>query len=445
MRFALIRVRWSIFIVGRALATVAAARRTPTRAKVAAASPGTIRAVAISASFAGLASRLLSMKRSPVDNGGVRPPFTASKQATSRPRPLVRFFTRESQRGLLVAEIVVALGISTLILLGLLVTFRQTAAIVTRTNAKHSAYRDVVNLVDTFERDAGTAFAAFVPITDVNGNANADGHEVDFFARAASGAASFWAYRYDSGTKTVVRWTYSAPGGAATATGPSVGSISAFTARVVPASSLAADAQTGPLLGGYAPRDAAVRLGYAGVNGGNALIDVTVTGAGVTRTARILAAAPPSGFTVATAATPVPGSVTPAGNTVAIEHDCSKPDGYDRTDSGTTPPTDYFNARGSTCPWLAIGPDTYAWRYDAAPAGCTYDMAAAPSGTCSVTATLLHSGDGGFAWSAVDCTATGSFDTSGTRSVYAFTGTACVAQSRRPSLFGDPGDPRSSA
>lgn len=61
-------------------------------------------------------------------------------------------------------------------------------------------------LTDHLTTEEDDAWAIYVPPKDVLGNANDDGHEVDFFARNGKQQPFFWAYTYDAGTHTVRRY-----------------------------------------------------------------------------------------------------------------------------------------------------------------------------------------------------------------------------------------------
>lgn len=177
--------------------------------------------------------------------------------------------------------------------------------------ARQSDYIELTHLLETWESEAASALAIFVPSKDVLGSDNADGHELDFYSRDASRAGHFWAYRWDSRSHVLQRYTYSVPGTAATPSDPPITGITEFAAARKFASTVAQ-----PFLAGYIPRDVLVNFGYPEVSGGNAIADVTVGDARNRFEIELLPGTMVSGFqvivgTFAPTATPAP-SPTPA-------------------------------------------------------------------------------------------------------------------------------------
>ena len=205
-----------------------------------------------------------------------------------------------SERGFTLIELLVATAIW-VGLTGTLLYATQTLLGGARQIASARAdYRAVQRLVEQWDSEASSALAIFVPPRDVLGNANADGHEFDFYTRDAAHYGHFWAYRFDAAAQTIQRYTYAVPGEAATAADPPVAGIVALRASRKAASGL-----NQPFLGGYTPKDVVVNFGYPGVDGGNALTDVVVTNRRGRFELELLPGTLVSGFSV------VVGSFTP--------------------------------------------------------------------------------------------------------------------------------------
>jgi len=125
--------------------------------------------------------------------------------------------------------------------------------------------------------EARSSTAVFVPHVDVNGGANDDGHEVDFFRRSSFGADTFAAYLFDRASGRVVRDEYSAGAGITSVLHSDLiaGGITGFSAvRMTPdASNAVVDAAD--------VKPVAILYGRPEVSGGNSLVSVTVqTGGG---------------------------------------------------------------------------------------------------------------------------------------------------------------------
>jgi hypothetical protein len=255
-------------------------------------------------------------------------------------------------------ETLISLGIMVGITIGLSVLFRNMAQGTNADAAFRTRYDDAVTLVARLQRDASSALAVFVPASDVLGNANADGHEVDFYARDSQNHPLFWAYRYDATAGTITRYTYATPGAAATA-GLAITSMTGLTATAIAASSLVSDPLVAAPLAGYTPTDVSLDVGYAGIEAGNGLTAVRIQNAAFDRTVRLLPGTGPTGFTVSGTYAPTPGATDAAGNTSAQESLCSKPAGFDYTDGSTSPPTDYYNVPPTVCAAATPQPQQY--------------------------------------------------------------------------------------
>lgn len=165
--------------------------------------------------------------------------------------------------------------------------------------------------LDELFAQADSAWVIFVPSQDVLGSANADGHEVDFFARDSLGRNLYRAYRFDPSAQSIQSFTYDTPGGAAVALGAPLGGIAEFDARRYPVSALhdASSPAYNALFAAGAPASASVDLGAGpGIAGGNDVVRVAVRSTGYERHASLVTQVAPSGFTVVFPYTPAPSA-----------------------------------------------------------------------------------------------------------------------------------------
>lgn len=259
---------------------------------------------------------------------------------------------RARECGFTLIEVLFAAAGFVILTVGLVMLFGGFVQGAAKQSAQHGASEAAWRVVAELERDAQTAIAIFIPATDVLGNANADGHEVDFYTKDATRAAAFAAYRFDAAALTITRYTYAQPGATATAVGTPI-AATGFAAATLLASALATDPSVSPLLGGYTPQDIALQVGYAGVIGGNALVSVNVVTSAKNLTVRLLPGVLPASFTIVgtSTPTPAPNGKTADGDTYAQESTCAKASGFDFA-SGPAPPngTETFNVRPAGCP-----------------------------------------------------------------------------------------------
>ncbi len=209
---------------------------------------------------------------------------------------------RSSERGFTLIEVLVAAGLW--IVLGgtlLFVTHGLLSAARTAFAQQH-AYVTLTQLIETLDAESSSALAIFVPPQDVLGANNRDGHELDFYSRDASRYGHFWAYRWNRTANTLQRYTYPAPGSAATPSDTPLGGVTSFAATRKLASSLGS-----AFANGYVARDVAVNFNYPSVSGGNALVAVTLADRRDSFTLELLPGTMASGFAVVVATfTPTP-------------------------------------------------------------------------------------------------------------------------------------------
>ncbi|TAM61776.1 hypothetical protein EPN52_02110 [bacterium] len=202
--------------------------------------------------------------------------------------------------GFTILEILIAAGITAAVAVGLVVLLHRTIAAAASLALHRHAYAMAEDLDQRWDAEATSALAIFVPGADVTGASNADGHEVDFFTRDGHGTPFFWAYRYDGTAHTLQRYTYNAPGTAATASGDPLPGVTSFTAMPVPVNTFSE-----PIFSAYKSAPVRENLGYPGVDGGNGVTEVHLVTTDDDVNGDLLPGVSPSGFTV------VVGTFTP--------------------------------------------------------------------------------------------------------------------------------------
>jgi prepilin-type N-terminal cleavage/methylation domain-containing protein len=226
------------------------------------------------------------------------------------------------QRGFTILEVLVAtalfvaLGFATL---GVIHTFLGAGA---SAAASEGGAATLDAETDDLRSEAATAFAVFVPATDVMGAPNggsATPHEVDFYAKTDTGAATYWAYYYDAAAQTLQRFDYDANGNRGeadrttgaidtTARYPVLPGVTSFAATTLEANDLTGANNTyapaiAPLFGAASPVPLPVGFDDGGpprtdLYGGNTTIQLRIATAHAVRTIHLSTAALPSGFTV---------------------------------------------------------------------------------------------------------------------------------------------------
>lgn len=160
-------------------------------------------------------------------------------------------------------------------------------------------------LVERMRSEAMSAWSISVPASDVNGNSNADGHEIDFGTEDQTRARYLWCYLFDAGARTVTRYTL-APGASPQA-GPVYSQITAFSAQAFPASAVSqpSSALYDPLFAGAMVTPVSYQL-PDGSLAGNAFVNVAVGAAGTSRSVLLATGVAPTQFTVIVQYTPEP-------------------------------------------------------------------------------------------------------------------------------------------
>ncbi len=169
-----------------------------------------------------------------------------------------------------------------------------------------------------FRAESATASAVFVPPFDLHGEPNADGHEVDFYAKGQANRDVFWRYAYDRTNSTLRRYDYDPRTNAvgvrdprsgtidATASYPAIPGVSTFSARVIEANDLADPAKNRyAALFSRVPNGEPVSLNdptngrnVAGLIGGNRIVEIQLANATSSSVVHIGAGTMPTGFYV---------------------------------------------------------------------------------------------------------------------------------------------------
>ena len=216
----------------------------------------------------------------------------------------------ESERGFSLLEVLVALGIGTLVLLGAanaiagLLHARAIAA------ARFNDRAATAALIAAIRSDNETATGFSIPPTDSAGAPNLDAHAFDLRTRAAGRTERIVEYRWVAADATqptrVLRSEIDESGILAPRLTQSYAGITALSARSVALSALAGGGSDGdPLFAGATLHDVAIDLGD-GASAGNALLAVTIATAHALRTVRLANLAAPTHFTYVLQYTPAP-------------------------------------------------------------------------------------------------------------------------------------------
>lgn len=220
---------------------------------------------------------------------------------------------REREEGFTLVELLVGIGIS-------LVVFVTLAVIVAHLTSASATFDLLARgddatsrLAERLQSESASAWAVFVPATDVNGLPNADGHELDFYAQDGAHRSYAWAYDYDRAMQRVTRYDTA---GTASAAGDRYAPITTFAATALLASAVSS---SDPLFSGAAAPD--VRYAFAGTTavGGNGIVRLHIATRGSDRTEFLSSATAPTSFTVIVGYTPSPAPVpTPTATPISV-------------------------------------------------------------------------------------------------------------------------------
>jgi hypothetical protein len=216
------------------------------------------------------------------------------------------------QLGFTLAEILIATAIAFTAGALLVRLVHATVSAAAGSDERLSARATVDRLEDRLAADATAAWSVFVPAHDVLGKSNADGHELDFASEDASHQTYRWGYGFDALASQVTAYTY--PPGAPPSAGDVYRGIVSFAAETHPVTDLAdPKSDVYDALFAADPLTAVdVPLPWGGnAVGGNHLIRLHVTAAGIDRTLLLSSGTAPSHFTVVVDYTPPPPTPTP--------------------------------------------------------------------------------------------------------------------------------------
>jgi prepilin-type N-terminal cleavage/methylation domain-containing protein len=218
---------------------------------------------------------------------------------------------RRAESGFSLIEVLVAAAVSVVLAYVLVFCLRSVLQWNALLSERQSDESTVSAILDRWQAEANSAWAAFTPPLDLLGQNNTDGHELDFFTRDGKNRPAFWAYRYDGTTQTLQRYVYASPGDAPAADGPPLSGVVQFSAHTYPVTALQDTSSPiySPLYAGAALQPSSVGFGYANapwVAGGNAITDVRVGTASVARHVQLVTQTAPSGFIVELDYTPAP-------------------------------------------------------------------------------------------------------------------------------------------
>jgi prepilin-type N-terminal cleavage/methylation domain-containing protein len=251
-------------------------------------------------------------------------------------------------------------------------SLRQSAAV-------QAASTATATTVDALERDGRSSIAIFTPNADVADHANADGHEVDFYTRDASGSASFTAYCFKAAAAScssgqsvasvaLYRYAWGAlpqnGGGGATLSGTVAENVQSFSAKTVAASALLDPAQN-PTSAAYFSsigvlhaNDVARQTGYPGVLAGNRVTIVTLASAAGPRAIHLLAGSRPTRRQIVVATyTPPPNALSVSapggGSSIAFANPLAPAQSITISEPNygtrSTTPAQVYTVVGTTC------------------------------------------------------------------------------------------------
>lgn len=214
---------------------------------------------------------------------------------------------KRAQRGFTVVELLVGAAIASIVAFAAIALIRQTAAVAASLSQRLTAQASAAQIAGRLSAEASSAWAVFVPTSDLAGMPNVDGHEVDFFSEDGAHRPFAWAYRYDAAARTLTRYSY-APGRAAIA-GESLAGIDAFHAVSDDAGGIASPSSAlyDPLFAATVVRN--VDYGFDALPaalGGNRMTLVTISAQGVRASDTLDSGTTPTTFTIRVTYTPAP-------------------------------------------------------------------------------------------------------------------------------------------
>ncbi|MGC2131484.1 MAG: type II secretion system protein [Candidatus Aquilonibacter sp.] len=226
----------------------------------------------------------------------------------------------ERQAGFTLIETLIGAAIAAAMLWGLLVLADRIVAWGNAANHRVNASANAGRLIERLSSEAAGAWAVFVPATDVLGQSNADGHEVDFFSEDGAHRDYAWAYTFNATTASLTR--YAIVSGGEPLAGDVIAGIDTFSATPATVSSLRSPSSAAydPLFASASATDVPYAFSaMPSAIGGNRLVAVHIVASGVSRNVVLASEDAPTAFTVLVNYTPSPAPVaspTPAAPTM---------------------------------------------------------------------------------------------------------------------------------
>jgi prepilin-type N-terminal cleavage/methylation domain-containing protein len=222
---------------------------------------------------------------------------------------------RDGQRGFTLVELLIGAAVAAVVSYGLVVLAGRLAASNAHLQSRLIAAAATERLLERLSAEAASAWSVYRPDADQLGVSNADGHELDFYAQDGSHRPYGWAYRFDAASGTLTRYSFEPGVAGSGVAGEIVGTFSAFTASdALPPAQLGNPASPvyDPLFANANATAVSIPYAAGGTYGGNALVGVHVTAAGVDRSEILASATAPTAFTVVVTYTPSPAPVATA-------------------------------------------------------------------------------------------------------------------------------------
>ncbi len=226
----------------------------------------------------------------------------------------------ERQAGFTLIETLVGAAIAVIMIGGLVVLVDRMVVWANAANLRVNGSANAARLIERLSSDAAGAWAVFVPSTDILGQSNTDGHEIDFFSEDGAHRVYAWAYTFDASTKSVTR--YAIVSGGAPVAGDVIGDIDSLRATPASVSGLSSSASAAydPLFASASATDVPYTFSaMPSAIGGNRLVAVQLVASGVTRDVALASEDAPTTFTVVVNYTPSPAPVvTPSPSPVPL-------------------------------------------------------------------------------------------------------------------------------
>ena len=208
---------------------------------------------------------------------------------------------RASERAFTLVELLVGIAIAAIVFSLLASVANRVVATASSTESRVQAGAAAQVLLARLDAESASAWAVYVPPSDIDGIANADGHELDFYTEDGAHRSYSWAYLFNAKQQTVTRYAYGAGSTVATDT---FAPIASFAVRSVPASQLGAN---DPLFSGAAAQDVRYPIpSLPSAIAGNAAVFLHVVSTGVELNDALTSATAPTTFTVVINYTPSP-------------------------------------------------------------------------------------------------------------------------------------------